>query len=290
MTINVKEIINSEIACDIDNALKIKQLIIKGLDDGEFPTIDFTGIDILTPSFINLSICDLYEYYNADIIDCLEFKGTAKHKNLIKILMEEAKEYWSKKNMENDNMEIKTHEQLLKMHGKRITCGINGRYIDDARISVENEFVYACQNEENGDLCKEKFDYKYSWNISGPYSHYEEYKHNCFNIKLVEEQDLDKVIDDITPSNEYKQKQFKMHLNDVLKSIECMLLEKNRMYGNSALEPIRVFSKADKVEQLKVRIDDKINRLKNQQSDDIEDSVNDLIGYLLLLKIANKEI
>jgi len=78
-------------------------------------------------------------------------------------------------------------------------------------------------------------------------------------------------------------------LNNVLVEIELMLTEKNRKYGNSALDPIRVFSKADKVEQIKVRIDDKINRLKNQQSDDIEDSVNDLIGYLILLKMAKIE-
>jgi hypothetical protein len=37
-----------------------------------------------------------------------------------------------------------------------------------------------------------------------------------------------------------------------------MLLSKNASYGNSALEPVRIFSKADPVEQLKVRLDDKV--------------------------------
>lgn len=69
-------------------------------------------------------------------------------------------------------------------------------------------------------------------------------------------------------------------------SIKELLLEKNRKYGNSALNPCRVFSKADSVEQLKVRIDDKINRIKNEQSDEDEDVVKDLIGYLVLLIIA----
>ena len=68
--------------------------------------------------------------------------------------------------------------------------------------------------------------------------------------------------------------------------IQDLLVEKNRKYGDSALNPMRIFSKADTQEQIKVRIDDKLNRIINQQSDDIEDSVLDLIGYLILLKIS----
>jgi hypothetical protein len=41
----------------------------------------------------------------------------------------------------------------------------------------------------------------------------------------------------------------------------AMLLEKNAKYGNSALEPIRCFSRADPVEQIRVRLDDKLSRL-----------------------------
>ncbi len=47
--------------------------------------------------------------------------------------------------------------------------------------------------------------------------------------------------------------------------IAHMLIEKNISYGNSALEPARIFSTADSTEQLKVRIDDKLNRVKNNQ-------------------------
>ena len=68
-----------------------------------------------------------------------------------------------------------------------------------------------------------------------------------------------------------------------------MLLSKNKSYGNSALEPSRIFSKADSIEQLKVRIDDKLTRIKTQGFDDSEDTLNDLIGYLVLLKIALTE-
>jgi hypothetical protein len=71
-------------------------------------------------------------------------------------------------------------------------------------------------------------------------------------------------------------------------SIKEMLLEKNRKYGDSALNPVRIFSSADAVEQIKVRLDDKLSRIKSGQKDDNEDVINDLIGYLVLLKIGLK--
>jgi hypothetical protein len=65
-----------------------------------------------------------------------------------------------------------------------------------------------------------------------------------------------------------------------------MLIEKNISYGNSALDPIRIFSTANSTEQLKVRIDDKLNRVKNNQGFAGDNDIDDLIGYLLLYKIA----
>ena len=74
-----------------------------------------------------------------------------------------------------------------------------------------------------------------------------------------------------------------------LKQIRALLVSKNKAYGNSALEPSRIFSKADSIEQLKVRIDDKLTRIKTQGFADSEDTLSDLIGYLVLLKIALTE-
>ena len=68
-----------------------------------------------------------------------------------------------------------------------------------------------------------------------------------------------------------------------------LLLVKNRKYGNSALEPCRIFSRANAVEQILVRIDDKLNRIKNRQNDEDEDVVMDLAGYLILLMIAKEK-
>lgn len=77
---------------------------------------------------------------------------------------------------------------------------------------------------------------------------------------------------------------------DTLIGIFFMLIEKNRKYGDSALNPARIFSKASNIEQLKVRLDDKLNRIKNAQDDEDEDVIADLIGYLVLLTIARESL
>ena len=84
--------------------------------------------------------------------------------------------------------------------------------------------------------------------------------------------------------------EFEVSLYQIINNITKMLIEKNRKYGNSALKPQRIFSKASAVEQIKVRIDDKLSRMKNQQNDEDEDVISDLIGYLILLKIAKEGI
>lgn len=65
-----------------------------------------------------------------------------------------------------------------------------------------------------------------------------------------------------------------------------LLIEKNRKYGNSALNPVRVFASSDTLEQIRVRMDDKLNRIKNRQSDEDEDVYMDLAGYLILYMVA----
>lgn len=71
----------------------------------------------------------------------------------------------------------------------------------------------------------------------------------------------------------------------VCDELKSMLLGKNRKYGNAAIEPLRIFSRADAEEQLNVRIDDKLSRIKNRQFDEDEDVERDLIGYLVLKKV-----
>ena len=79
-----------------------------------------------------------------------------------------------------------------------------------------------------------------------------------------------------------------LKISTVCDDIKELLIHKNRKYGNSALKPNRIFSKSSATEQLLVRIDDKLNRIMKGAGllATDEDVVNDLIGYLVLLKIS----
>ena len=71
--------------------------------------------------------------------------------------------------------------------------------------------------------------------------------------------------------------------------IRDLLVSKNKAYGDSALEPENIFSKLDNAQGICARIDDKLSRIKNSGLDDAtEDTLDDLIGYLILLKIARQ--
>jgi len=77
---------------------------------------------------------------------------------------------------------------------------------------------------------------------------------------------------------------FEFAVRDYLNYIAGMLVKKNEAYGDSALNPVRIFSQAGNEEQLHVRIDDKLSRVARGQALD-EDMIDDLIGYLTLLKL-----
>jgi hypothetical protein len=84
--------------------------------------------------------------------------------------------------------------------------------------------------------------------------------------------------------------EFANKVSTYLLEIRELLISKNLKYGNSALEPIGIFSKLDPREGLLIRIDDKLKRIKNGSLEkDDEDVINDLIGYLVLLKIQTQE-
>ena len=80
--------------------------------------------------------------------------------------------------------------------------------------------------------------------------------------------------------------EFKEEVVKVTKGVINMIVEKNRKYGDSALNPKRIFSKANDLEQIYVRLDDKLSRIANRQDDEDEDVLDDLLGYLFLAKIC----
>lgn len=70
--------------------------------------------------------------------------------------------------------------------------------------------------------------------------------------------------------------------------IRDLLISKNMAYGDSALDPVRMFSKSNTQEQLAVRIDDKLSRISRGHEYVGDDTIDDLIGYLILMKIARR--
>lgn len=77
------------------------------------------------------------------------------------------------------------------------------------------------------------------------------------------------------------QKKIKM----VCENMKDLLLYKNEKYGDSALNPNNVFYKGDSTNSIKIRLDDKIGRIKNCQETRIND-VADIIGYCVLLLVS----
>lgn len=65
-----------------------------------------------------------------------------------------------------------------------------------------------------------------------------------------------------------------------------LLIQKNKDYGDTANNPPKIFSKLDAVEGICSRIDDKLSRIANKGiNDKTEDTIGDIIGYLILLKV-----
>ena len=80
---------------------------------------------------------------------------------------------------------------------------------------------------------------------------------------------------------------FSEKLDVEVKAITDLLKEKNKAYGNTALNPTNIFSKLNASEAICARIDDKLARIKNVGiTDKTEDTIDDLIGYLFLLKMS----
>jgi hypothetical protein len=83
-------------------------------------------------------------------------------------------------------------------------------------------------------------------------------------------------------------KETQKEISQICDEIKSFLIAKNISYGDSALEPVRIFSKLDTVAQIAIRIDDKLSRVSRGHEFPGDDTIDDLIGYLILLKIAGK--
>jgi len=79
-------------------------------------------------------------------------------------------------------------------------------------------------------------------------------------------------------------------INEVGREVIMLLLEKNKAYGDTANDPPQIFSKLSPKEGILARIDDKLSRIKSVGLNDrTEDTLLDLIGYLILYRVQCKK-
>jgi len=76
-------------------------------------------------------------------------------------------------------------------------------------------------------------------------------------------------------------------INEIMEAMQDLLLSKNRLYGNSALNPKHIFYKGDAVNSILIRLDDKLGRIMaNTDEKPRINDVADIIGYCTLLLIS----
>lgn len=70
--------------------------------------------------------------------------------------------------------------------------------------------------------------------------------------------------------------------------IRDLLLEKNESYGDSAIDNLQIFGRSKPGEAIRCRIDDKLKRIACGKKFKDERTTEDLIGYLILLRVEKK--
>ena len=86
---------------------------------------------------------------------------------------------------------------------------------------------------------------------------------------------------DVSFNSSHELTPFSENLAQFVDSFEALLIAKNKAYGNSALKPINVFSKASSSDVILQQIDHKLSRIKNSDIPSKNDMI-DLMGYLTL--------
>ena len=74
-------------------------------------------------------------------------------------------------------------------------------------------------------------------------------------------------------------------ITKVCDGVRDMLISKNKSYGNSAINPRKIFHKGSRIDAINARIDDKLARIEQGQAYG-EDAEWDLLGYLVLKRVA----
>ena len=76
-------------------------------------------------------------------------------------------------------------------------------------------------------------------------------------------------------------------LENELQRLRDLLIEKNDQYNDSLQHPISTFHRGDVVSGICARLDDKLGRIRQAGiTEDTIDTIDDLVGYLVHLRIA----
>lgn len=76
-------------------------------------------------------------------------------------------------------------------------------------------------------------------------------------------------------------------ISEILDGMKDLLLYKNQKYGDSAINPKKIFYKGDSTNSILIRLDDKLGRIMNNPEDKPRtNDVADIIGYCTLLLIS----
>ena len=76
-------------------------------------------------------------------------------------------------------------------------------------------------------------------------------------------------------------------IHEIMGAMKDLLLYKNQKYGDSAINPKKIFYKGDSTNSILIRLDDKIGRvMSNTEEKPRINDVCDIIGYCVLLLIS----
>ena len=76
-------------------------------------------------------------------------------------------------------------------------------------------------------------------------------------------------------------------IKGILSGMTDLLLYKNKKYGDSAINPKKIFYKGDSTNSILIRLDDKIGRvMSNTEEKPCVNDVADIIGYCTLLLVS----
>lgn len=76
-------------------------------------------------------------------------------------------------------------------------------------------------------------------------------------------------------------------IREVIEAMKDLLLYKNQKYGDSAINPKKIFYKGDSTNSILIRLDDKLGRvMSNTEEKPRVNDVCDIIGYCTLLLIS----